>query len=822
MIFSAFQDAVEGAYRPALLLNNALPPKLRHRIELILDGILAITFAGILASFMTANVASAVSAAPAFRFFTLYADKLYGIFLIAVALRAVMSGLESFFRSYYFRGLETIIKEGVVHEMPTSYEVAAFISQIKGDDLVGGFFMSEYGAEIALRASLPLEKVQAFLAAREHSLPPATLNLTEPVSMKSYAADLVKNDEQFAQFLRECGITEDIFVATADWVERVHAEVKYQRRWWSRDNLGRIPSIGKNWSYGQVIFLEKYAHSLESDSVYRATQNQSWGDDDSVKKLETILARDREANALIVGEAGVGILEVVARLGHMIENGTSLPQVEHKRIYLLQGDAIIAGTREKGAFETAFHAAMKEAIRVGNIILVIENFPLFLESTQAIGSNPVELLEDYLRSNRMQFIATADQGDYHRVLEQNTLFMELFAKVQIEEMGGETLIRLLENLALELEHHKGILVSYPALKEIAEGADRYITDGVMPDKAIDLLSEVIPSVEAAHKDTVERSDVLALISGKTGVPLGEVSTAEKDKLLNLESILHSRVIGQDAAISGVANAMRRARAGIQNPNRPIGSFLFLGPTGVGKTETTKALAAVFFNDEDAMTRLDMSEYKGIDAIDKLLGSFQTGKTGVLSSKLREKPYAVLLLDEFEKATSEAHDLFLQILDEGKFKDSGGKEVNARNTIIIATSNAASDKIWEYFKAGVSLVGKEREIIDTIIERKIFKPELLNRFDGVIVFHPLSEADIKQVAKLMLERLAKRLKERGVILIVTEPLINYLTKIGYDPQFGARPMNRAIQEKIEQLVADRILQGTIKPGSKVELTEADLK
>ncbi len=822
MIFSAFQDTVEKVYAPALLLERTLPHRLRHRIELILDGILALTFAGILVSFLSANVASNLGTYPAFHFFTLYADKLYGIFLIAVALRAILSGLESFFRSYYFRGLETILKENTLHEMPTTLEVASFISGIKGDDLVGGFFMSEYGAEIALRSGLSLEKVQAFLSAREHSLPPATLNLTEPVSMKSYASDIVHSDEGFAQFLRESGITEDIFIETADWIERAHSEAKYHRRWWSRDNLGRIPSIGKNWSYGQVQVLEKYAHPLASDPVYRATENQSWGDEESVKKLETILSRDREANALMVGEAGVGVLEIIARLGHMVESGQALPQLERKRIYLLQGDAIIAGTREKGAFEAAFHSAMKEAIRVGNIILVIENFPLFVESASSIGSNPVELLEDYLRSNKIQFVATADQGDYHRVLEQNTLFMELFERVQIGEMGGETLIRLLQNLALELEHHTGILITYPALKEIAEGADRYIPDGVMPDKAIDLLSEVIPAVEEKKKDTVEKSDVLDLISGKTGVPLGDVSTAEKDKLLNLESILHSRVIGQDAAISGVANAMRRARAGIQNPNRPIGSFLFLGPTGVGKTETTKALAAVFFNNEDAMIRLDMSEYKGADALERLIGSFETGKPGTLVSKLREKPYAVLLLDEFEKATAEAQDLFLQVLDEGKFKDASGKEVNARNTIIIATSNAASDKIWEYFKSNTPIDGHEREIIDTIIERKIYKPELLNRFDGVIVFHPLSEADIEKVARLMLERLAKRLKERGVILTINDPLIKYLTKIGYDPEFGARPMNRAIQEKIEQLIADRMLQGTIKSGSHVELTDADLK
>ncbi len=823
MTFRAFQESVGRSFGPVIALNRALPLHQRRQIEHILDGILALTFAGILFSILSATLSAHVSAIPGLAFFEAYARKLYGIFLIALSVRAAFSFVESFFRSYHFRGLETILKEqGTDERLPTSYEVAALISASREDDLIGGFFQSEYGQEVALRAGLHEEQVMQFLDSRNHSLSRATMVVTEPVTLPSYASDLVKSDADFSQFLRDSGVTDELFIKTAEWVERLHAEERYHKRWWSMDNLGRIPSVGKNWSYGQVRALERYARAIREDPVYQATADRAFEHDETLKRLEAILARGREANALLVGEAGTGVLETIARLGHAIEDGTALPQLEAKRLYLLDGNALIAATREKGAFEAAFHESMKESIRVGNIILGIENFPLFVESAKALGSNPVDLLGPYLRSDRMQFIATSDLGDYHRVLESNGLFMELFEKIMIEEAGGETLMRLLGKVALELEYHAGVLVTYPALKEIADGADRYMTDGVMPDKAIDLLSEVIPNARAEGKHVVERSDVLALISSKTGVPLGEVSTAEQATLLNLEKILHDRVIGQDGAVSGVANAMRRARAGIQNPKRPIGSFLFLGPTGVGKTETTKALAAVFFKDEDAMIRLDMSEYKGPDALERLIGSFGTGKSGVLASKLREKPYAVLLLDEFEKATSEAHDLFLQILDEGKFKDASGKEVNARNTIIIATSNAASDKIWDYFKQGVEIAGKEREIIDAIVERKIFKPELLNRFDGVIVFHPLGEADIAKIARLMLEKLSKRLKERGIELVVTEPLVAYLAKVGYDPQFGARPMARAIQEKIEQVVADRMLQGSIKSGSRVELTEADLK
>jgi ATP-dependent Clp protease ATP-binding subunit ClpA len=309
---------------------------------------------------------------------------------------------------------------------------------------------------------------------------------------------------------------------------------------------------------------------------------------------------------------------------------------------------------------------------------------------------------------------------------------------------------------------------------------------------------------------------------KTGVPTGEIAVAEKDKLLNLEKILHQRIIGQDEAVSAIASSLRRARSGIESKNRPLGSFLFLGPTGVGKTETTKALAEVFFGNENKIMRLDMSEYSGSDALSRLIGSFEGGKTGVLTSLLRENQYGVLLLDEFEKASRETHDLFLQILDEGIFSDMLGKKVNARNLIIIATSNAGSDVIWNFVKQQKDLAENKQAIIEAIIHNNVFRPELLNRFDGVILFHPLDEKMLKQVTTLMLERLAKRLQEKSLKLKITDELVNYLVKVGSDPAFGARPINRAIQDQVEEVIAKKLISGDILPGSEVILSEADLQ
>jgi ATP-dependent Clp protease ATP-binding subunit ClpA len=292
--------------------------------------------------------------------------------------------------------------------------------------------------------------------------------------------------------------------------------------------------------------------------------------------------------------------------------------------------------------------------------------------------------------------------------------------------------------------------------------------------------------------------------------------------MNLESILHGRVVGQDKAVQAIATSMRRARAGIQNPNRPLGSFLFLGPTGVGKTEISKSLAAAFFGSEEAMTRLDMSEYKTGDALDKLIGSFQGGQTGTLVRSLKQKPYGLLLLDEFEKSTDQVKDLFLQVLDEGVFADMNGKTVSARTSLIIATSNAGADLIWKFFQEGKDPSNFTQDLLNAVIAEGIYKPELLNRFDGVIVFHPLNQEHLQNIASLMLTKLGKRILERKGIEVTFDPeVVSVVAQRGANPQFGARPMNRYIKEHVEQIVADQIINGSLGTGATLHITAKEL-
>jgi ATP-dependent Clp protease ATP-binding subunit ClpC len=453
------------------------------------------------------------------------------------------------------------------------------------------------------------------------------------------------------------------------------------------------------------------------------------------------------------------------------------------------------------------------------MVVVIEDYPQFVSSCESIGVNIHELLERYLSSPQIQFVMTTNPSTYHHSLETNQALIRQFSQVTIEDPGLSASVRVLEAEAPEQEHLHGVIFTYRALEHIVENADQYIVEGVMPDKALSFMEEIASRAGQQGQKLVTADFVDVHTSNKTGIPTGPIQEEEKDLLLNLETVLHERVVGQDDAIQAIASTMRRARTGIQSKERPMGSFLFLGPTGVGKTETAKTLAHVFFDSDENMERLDMSEFSDDKSLERLIGS--GNKPGVLSTTLREHPYCVLLLDEFEKASDEVHDLFLQILDEGIVTDARGQRINARNTIIIATSNAGSEMIWNLMQEGERPGDHEDKIIDKIIDEHIFKPELINRFDSAVIFESLSEDQQEQIAGLMLNALKERIKDKGYILEIDSSAISKLVTAGYDPKFGARPMRRVIQDVVEEKIARKIIEGSLQKGETIRLEESDI-
>jgi ATP-dependent Clp protease ATP-binding subunit ClpC len=463
-------------------------------------------------------------------------------------------------------------------------------------------------------------------------------------------------------------------------------------------------------------------------------------------------------------------------------------------------------------------ALFTEAANAGNTIIAIENISSVIREAEQAGVYLPELLDEFLAFPGLHIIATDTPAGYHNTLEPLGAFTRRFSEILLDTADRGATTRVLEGVALTTELQQHVIFTYEGLEAITSAADRYLVEGVMPDKAITLLIEVAAAATRREQILITSDLVYQVVSEKTNVPAGPIKDTEREQLLNLETILHQQVIGQDQAIAAIASTMRRARAGIQAEDKPIGSFLFLGPTGVGKTETAKALAKVFFGSGDKMERLDMSEFSGPDALERLIGDGQN--SGELSDRLREHPYTVLLLDEFEKAATTVHDLFLQILDEGIFTDGRGSTVNARNTIIIATSNAGADLIMKTVAERRELSHLTHEIIDNIIARGIYRPELINRFDNTIIFEPLSPTQQNQVANLMLSDLYSRIKDRGYRVQIGQDLIDILVQKGYDPQFGARPMQRVIQDILEEKIASLIISGKLQKGDLVTLTAAD--
>ncbi len=801
---NTLQDSIEK-YDPAIRLASIISRRTMS--------ILRTSF------FVVALIALASALAAIYLLTGQYTQVLFGITLISTALWLEHIAIFAYHNSYFFRGLNSIVGlEDETFEGAT-YDVAEAVLK-NPTDVTLAFCSSQFGSISLIRSGLLPAKVDSFLSSSRQKISASMVMLPEDevFSLIGLGKYLLTHDSEFKKMIKEGGITEEIYLGSLRWVVGTYHQEKRGVRWWSKDNLSKTTGIGREWAFGTAFTLEKFSRDIRTTAVFSNLSADSSFALEKVTQIESALARSQSANVMIIGETGVGKIDLVMEVARRMRVGKSLDAISGKQIIVLDTGRLFASHRDKQSLEVTIHRMLNEAVRAGNTIIVIENISRFIAEAGSMGIFIPELLDQYLSLPQIQFIATETPGSYHQHLENIGSFVRRFAEVMVDSPDLFATTRVLQNIALQQETKYGVLFTYGGLHAISTSADRFVVEGVMPDKAIELLLDVVAKASEAGTALINDDFVYQVVSNKTGVPAGPIQDSERDLLLHLEDKLHQQVVGQPNAIGAIARTMRRARAGIQSSEKPIGSFLFLGPTGVGKTETAKALATVFFGGEDKLQRIDMSEYSGRNSLEKLIGNVE--QTGILGNMLREHPYCVLLLDEFEKAHQSVHDVFLQVLDEGNLTDARGTKINARNCIIIATSNAGSQLILRTVQQRKELATLEQEIINNIISEGVFRPELINRFDSTIIFEPLSIEQQTEVASLMLGGLYDRIKNKGYELQVSRDLLDILVNKGYNPEFGARPMQRVLQDVIEEKVAQKIISGAVKKGDTIALSRAD--
>ncbi|MCL2592359.1 MAG: ATP-dependent Clp protease ATP-binding subunit [Defluviitaleaceae bacterium] len=656
------------------------------------------------------------------------------------------------------------------------------------------------------------------------------------------------------------------------------------------DSSGDAPMVKPQTqnSASQTPILDQFSKDYTKDAKENKF-DPIVGRETEIERIIQILSRRTKNNPVLIGEPGVGKTAIIEGLSQKIVSG-DIPQIlKDKRVVALDISSMVAGSKYRGEFEERIKRSLAEVKAAGNIILFIDELHTIIGAGAAEGSiDASNILKPSLARGEIQVIGATTLNEYRKHIEKDAAFERRFQPVKVDEPTEEETIAMLKGLRDRYEAHHGVKITDDAIEAAAKLSARYITDRFLPDKAIDLVDEaaskvklktyvppkVIKTLEeefdsletekvsaikteefekageikerqreikeqlekeklkwtkknntSAH--VVDEEEIASVISLWTKIPVNKLKQSESKRLLNMEKILHERIIGQALAVKAVSQAVRRGRVGLKDPKRPVGSFLFLGPTGVGKTELSKALAEVIFGDENAIIRVDMSEYMEKHTVSKLIGSppgyvgFDDG--GQLSEKIRRKPYSVVLFDEIEKAHPDVFNILLQVLDDGHITDSHGRKIDFKNTVIIMTSNAGARNIINPKRLGFVSENDAQKDYETMKKsvldevKKIFRPEFLNRIDDMVVFHPLNQEEIQAIAKIMLKELSKRVLENmNIELTVTKIALEEISKAGFDPDYGARPLRRAIQSKIEDLVAESILDGTVKEGSKVKI------
>lgn len=707
------------------------------------------------------------------------------------------------------RSIDDVISGDVLGQLPKNpspYDVATAIGRVQS----GQFFGVRFGIsprflqEIASKDSndMPAVWQEALTVREETNVPRLTGSVLAVALLRSFP-----NHE---------GLLAPLQLDDSDLLRGVRWQYELRELIVKSKQPRRTGGIARDLSFGYIPLLTRFGQNISEQMGRGSALSVDVSSHVNVlEQLVNTFGSGGRQNAVLVGATGVGKSTIIRAFAERLLDASSpLPDnLKFRQVFILDSAALIAAAPGRGELESLVIRVLNEAYSARNVIICLDNAQLFFE--EGVGSVDItNVLLPILEAGRLRVLLTMDEQRYMQIGQRNSALVNALNRVVVEEVGKDETLRIMQNELIMTEYQRKVVYRYQALEEAYRLSERYIHDLAMPGRAIKLMES---AAGYAENGLVTAHSVQQAIEQTMNIKVGVANDeTERQKLLNLEDLIHQRMINQTRAVGVVSDALRRARAGVRNQDRPIGTFLFLGPTGVGKTELAKALADVYFQGEDRIIRIDMNEYVRPDDVMRLIADGANDPMS-LTAQAMKQPFSVVLLDEIEKAHPQVLTTLLQLLDEGILRDERNREVSFRDAIVIATSNAGADRIREYIERGYQLEQFEKHFIDELINSNQFKPEFLNRFDEIVTFRPLSKEELVQVIDLMIAGINKTLSLQKISVDVEHAAKLYLVDHGYDPRLGARPMRRVVQRAVENTVAKQMLSGSVAPGTTIAIT-----
>lgn len=689
---------------------------------------------------------------------------------------------------------------------PTPRDIALAV----GASQAGWFFAARFGVSAAFLQNITSEDRAVSAAVWRDAWEIRNQTGIEAITGGMLIIALIKNVPDHEMLLARLHLSVDDLLRGVRWQQRILDLISDHSR------PKRTGGIGRDWSFGYVPTLTRFGQNI-SEQIARSGlfSVELEAHTDALNQLVKVFGSSGRQNAALVGLQGSGKTAIVnAFAGQLLDATAPLPEsLKFRQVFVLDASALLAAAPGRGEIEGLVMNVLGEAYAAKNIIVCLENAELFFED--GIGSvDLTNVLLPVLEAGRLRIILTMDEHKLLKIGSRNAALINAINRISVGPASEEETLSIMQEQLIAFEFSHNVTYTYQALVESYRLSERYVHDLAQPGRAVKLLES---AASYAEDGLVTINSVQQAIEKTLGVKVGVASgESERETLLNLESLIHQRMVNQTRAVKVVSDALRRARAGVRNENRPIGTFLFLGPTGVGKTELSKALGDVYFGGEDRMIRLDMNEFVRPEDVSRLIADGAEDPTS-LTSRAMKQPFSVVLLDEIEKAHPAVLSTLLQLLDEGILRDIKNREVSFRDAIIIATSNAGADRIREYIERGYQLEQFEQTLVDELINSNQFRPEFLNRFDEIVVFRPLEKPELMQVVDLILSGINKTLALQKITVTVEDGAKQHLVEKGYDPRLGARPLRRVVQRAVENTIASQVLSGSVTPGSTITIT-----